>query len=81
MKATGITRRIDSLGRLGIPKEIRDTFGWEEKTQLEIFTDAGDVVVVKRYQPGCQFCGEVDDTKEFHGKLICSKCQTALVGA
>ena len=51
MKATGIVRRIDDLGRVVIPKEIRRTMRIREGEPLEIFTDAGGSVIFKKYSP------------------------------
>ncbi len=51
MKATGIVRRIDDLGRVVIPKEIRRTMRIREGDPLEIYTDAGGLVVFKKYSP------------------------------
>ena len=51
MKATGIVRRIDDLGRVVIPKEIRRTMRIREGDPLEIFTDNDGEVVFKKYSP------------------------------
>ena len=51
MKATGIVRRIDDLGRIVIPKEIRRSFRIREGDPLEIFTDAEGEVIFKKYSP------------------------------
>lgn len=56
MKATGIVRRVDELGRVVIPKEIRRVRGFEEGTPLEIFVDDNDGIVLKLYNPGCDSC-------------------------
>lgn len=74
MKATGIVRRIDDLGRVVIPKEIRRTMGVNEGDPLEIFVD-GQQVNLRKYSPGCYLCGDVDsESKEFYGHQICMKC-------
>lgn len=77
MISTGIVRRVDELGRIVIPKELRRTLDIEEKDALEIFTE-GDSIILKKYQPGCVFCGESKDVKNFKGKHVCSHCITAL---
>lgn len=61
MKATGITRKIDELGRIVLPKELRDMFGWKEKDALEILVDDNNTVVLRKYesQLTCQITGEV----------------------
>lgn len=51
MKATGIVRRVDELGRLVIPKEIRRTMRLAEGTPLEIFTDREGQIILKKYSP------------------------------
>jgi AbrB family transcriptional regulator, transcriptional pleiotropic regulator of transition state genes len=75
MKATGIVRRVDELGRVVIPKELRRTLGIGEKDPLEIFVN-GEQIVLRKYAPGCVLCGSIDDGKlvQLHGKLICIGC-------
>jgi transcriptional pleiotropic regulator of transition state genes len=75
MKATGIVRRIDDLGRVVIPKELRRVHGIEEGDTLEFFVD-DDKIILRRYQPGCFFCGEDESLQSFQGKPICIKCIT-----
>ncbi|UOB81947.1 AbrB/MazE/SpoVT family DNA-binding domain-containing protein (plasmid) [Bacillus sp. ZJS3] len=60
MKATGIVRKVDELGRVVIPKELRDTLGIGIKSPLEIFVD-NENIILKRYSPynACQITGEV----------------------
>ena len=72
MKATGIVRKVDELGRVVIPIELRRTLGIGEKDALEIYVD-GDRIVLKKYKPGCGNCGDVD--VELYGKAnFCGKC-------
>lgn len=73
LKSTGIVRRIDDLGRFVIPKELRDTIGIEIGTSLEVFVD-GDTIILRKYEPGCTFCGSLDGTWRFKGKLVCGHC-------
>lgn len=54
MKATGIVRKIDELGRLVIPKEIRSTHGWESDNLIEIWLDEQGNVVLRKYRPQCR---------------------------
>jgi transcriptional pleiotropic regulator of transition state genes len=61
MKATGIVRRIDDLGRIVIPKEIRKTHGIKEGDPMEIFTDGRDSIVLKKYQPDTWTSDELHD--------------------
>ncbi|PEL52070.1 AbrB/MazE/SpoVT family DNA-binding domain-containing protein [Bacillus toyonensis] len=62
MKATGVTRKVDDLGRVVIPKELRNTLGIKEKAPLEIFVE-GEDIVLQKYQPGgvCALTGDVSN--------------------
>lgn len=73
MKATGITRKVDELGRIVLPKELRTTMDIEVGTPLEIFVD-GESIIVRKYSPACVFCGNAADISEFKGKKVCKKC-------
>ncbi len=81
MKATGVVRRIDDLGRVVIPIELRRTMGWEEKDTVAIFVD-GESVVLRKYEPGCMVCGEADNSLQMIAphKLICSACIAKIAG-
>ncbi|MED1787590.1 AbrB/MazE/SpoVT family DNA-binding domain-containing protein [Brevibacillus laterosporus] len=74
MNAKGIVRKIDDLGRIVIPKELRDSNGLSSGTPMEMFVD-GDRIVLRKYEPGCVLCGSVQDL-EMHksGKLVCKGC-------
>ena len=73
MKSTGVVRKLDNLGRIVIPIELRKTMGIAIKDTLEIFTE-GDEIILKKYHPGCIFCGDVRNLQLFKGKMICEKC-------
>lgn len=77
MKSTGIIRKLDELGRVVIPKEIRNKLNIEEKDPIEIYLD-GESIVLKKYESGCIFCGNTKDLVLYDGKLICKKCVTKL---
>lgn len=80
MKATGIVRKVDELGRVVIPMELRKTLGIGEKDPLEIFVD-GDRILLKKYAPGCSLCGYADDVQQGPaGKLICKDCADQIAG-
>ena len=79
MKTTGIVRKVDELGRVVLPVELRRTLNIEEKDPLEISLD-GDKVILRKYHAACIFCGNEKDLKEFHDKRICRKCCKALTG-
>ncbi len=73
MKSTGIVRKVDELGRIVLPIELRRTLDISEKDSLEIYMD-GAAIVLKKYQPACIFCDSEQDIRVFHGKNICAKC-------
>ena len=75
MKATGIVRRIDDLGRIVIPKEIRRTLHIRETDPMEIFTDAKGQIILKKYEPSCIFCGNAKDIIHYKGKEILAHLQ------
>ncbi len=73
MKSTGIVRKVDELGRIVLPIELRRTLDIEEKEALEIYVD-GASIVLKKYRPSCIFCDSVKNVVVFKGKNICPKC-------
>lgn len=73
MKSTGIVRRVDELGRVVIPIELRRTLEIAEKDALEIYVD-GEHIILKKYQPACIFCGNAKDVENYKGKNICQAC-------
>jgi len=77
IKSTGITRKVDELGRIVIPMELRNKLGIAEKDPLEIFVD-GSSIILKKYNPNCIFCGSSKDLLEFNDSLICTKCQSKI---
>ncbi len=77
MKATGMVRKVDELGRVVLPIELRRTMGIEEKDPVEIFVD-GDRIILKKYEPACVFCGNASEVQHFHGKLVCRECTMAM---
>ena len=77
MKATGMVRNLDQLGRLVIQKETRREFNLNGGDPVEIFTD-GDKIIIKKYAQGCQCCGNMENIKEYKGIKICKKCLNEL---
>ena len=75
MKAIGIVRKTDSLGRVVLPKELRDTMGLPEGTPMEIYVEGGNIIL-KKYQPTCGICGGDDVVETFAkwGIKLCRKC-------
>lgn len=78
MNNTGMIRRVDELGRLVIPIEIRNRFDIKEKDPMEIYVDE-DSIIIKKYETNCLFCGETENLIEFHKKLVCKKCINQLL--
>jgi len=73
MKSTGIVRKVDELGRMVIPIELRRTLGIETRDPLEIYVD-DDKIIFKKYEPACTFCSNAGNTTEFKGKIVCYEC-------
>lgn len=73
MKATGVVRPVDALGRVVIPIELRRNMGIQTDDSLEIFVD-GQYIMLKKYEPACIFCGSNDEIVQVKGKNICGKC-------
>lgn len=73
MKSTGVVRKVDELGRIVLPIELRRTYNIEEKDALEIYVD-GENIVLKKYEPACIFCGDAKNVNNYKGKNICAGC-------
>ena len=73
MRSTGITRKVDDLGRFVLPIEIRRSLDIKENDALEIFTDENHIVL-KKYVPACTFCGEAENVVLFEEKRVCRRC-------
>lgn len=73
MKSTGIVRKVDELGRVVIPIELRRNLDINVKDALEIFVD-GEQIILKKYAPACIFCGQAKDVTSYKGKNICPAC-------
>lgn len=73
MKSTGIIRRVDELGRVVIPIEIRNKFNIVEKDPIEIYVDRSSIIL-KKFEPNCIFCGNTKNLIEYNDKLICENC-------
>lgn len=77
MKSTGIVRKVDELGRIVLPIELRRTLDIAEKDSLEIYVD-DNRIILKKYEPTCVFCGSSKDVLTFKGKNICPICLNEL---
>lgn len=73
MKSTGVVRRVDNLGRVVFPIELRRALDIKERDAMEIYTE-GEQIILKKYEPACVFCGEAKDVTNFKGKNICKSC-------
>ncbi len=73
MKATGIVRNVDELGRIVIPKEIRRQMDISNNDPVEIFVE-GDKIILTKYHSNCTFCGGSIGISDFKGKRICADC-------
>jgi len=80
MKSTGIVRKVDELGRVVLPIELRRTLDINEKDALEIYVD-GATIILKKYEPACIFCDNAKDVIVYHGKNICKECMLTLKNA
>lgn len=78
MKPTGITRRVDDVGRVVIPRELLYTLGINTKDKMEMYVE-GVYIVLKKYTASCHFCGSLVVEHELHGKLICNICVVDLL--
>lgn len=74
MKSTGIVRKVDELGRIVLPIELRRTLDISEKDALEIYVD-GSSIILKKYEPACVFCGNANNVSVFKNKNICETCR------
>ena len=73
MKATGIVRKVDELGRIVLPIELRRTLDIAERDSLEIYVGDNSIILTK-YQPTCIFCGDTKNVITYRGKMICEVC-------
>jgi len=77
MKSTGIVRKVDELGRIVLPIELRRTLDIAERDALEIFV-SDDTIMMKKYQPTCIFCDGAKNITTYKGKNVCTACISGL---
>lgn len=77
MKASGFVRKLDELGRIVLPADLRRSLDIGERDSLEIFVEEG-AIVLKKYRPSCVFCGECKDVIQFKGRNVCPACRKEL---
>ncbi|MDR1354482.1 MAG: AbrB/MazE/SpoVT family DNA-binding domain-containing protein [Oscillospiraceae bacterium] len=73
MKALYIVRKVDELGRVVLPMELRRTLDISENDSLEFFVE-NDKIIIKKYEPACMFCHNASDLTVFKGRNICKQC-------
>lgn len=73
MKSIGIIRKVDELGRIVLPIELRRTLDIAERDELEIYLD-DDKVVLRKYEPSCIFCGSPRSLVSYRGRNVCMEC-------
>ena len=78
MKATGMVKQIDEMGRIVIPREIKRSMGIQDRDHLEIFVE-DNKIILKKYQPGCIFCGNTEQIVTFKGKMVCLDCKKEML--
>ncbi len=78
MKATGIVRKVNDLGKIAIPIELRRPMGINIKDDMEIYVDE-DNIILKKYEPVCLFCGNTKNLKHSGNRIVCTDCINRLV--
>ena len=73
MKSTGIVRKVDELGRIVLPAELRRTLDIGERDELEIYLE-NDKIILQKFEPSCIFCGSAHRLVAYHGKNVCQEC-------
>lgn len=79
MRNNGVVRKMDDLGRIVIPMEIRRIMGIAERDALVISLNENEIVM-RKYEQGCLFCGSNQGLREFRGKAVCADCIGELNG-
>lgn len=73
MKSTGIIRKLDELGRIVLPVELRKNLDIKEKDPMEISTN-NDCIILRKKIDSCVFCSSSTNLNIFKSKYICNKC-------
>lgn len=77
MKSTGIVRKVDELGRIVLPMELRRIFDLNPKDPIEIYTE-DDMIILKKFTCNCVFCGSGEDIINYKSKAVCLECMKNL---
>lgn len=78
MKSTGIVRKIDELGRVVLPMELRNKLKIKERDPMEIFVD-GSSIILKKFESNCTFCGNTKKLISYKDKLVCENCLQTMI--
>lgn len=78
MKSTGIIRKVDDLGRIVLPIELRRTLDIAERDELEIYME-NDQIILQKYEPACIFCGSAQGLISHRGKNVCQDCVKLMI--
>lgn len=78
MKSTGIVRKVDELGRIVLPIELRRVLDISERDELEIYME-NDHIILKKYEPSCTFCASSQGLTNYKGKNVCLSCIRNLI--
>lgn len=78
MKSTGIIRKVDDLGRIVLPIELRRTLDISERDELEICME-NDRIILRKYEPDCVFCGSFQNLIQYRSKNVCEDCIKRLI--
>ena len=78
LKATEIVRKVDELGRIVIPIELRRTMGINLKDDMEIYVDT-DNIILKKFEPTCLFWGNTENLRHTDNRIVCTDCINRLV--
>jgi len=73
MKSTGVVRKMDDLGRIVIPIELRRTLDIALRDSLEIYVEK-DKIILRKFHPACIFCNDARDVVSYKDKLVCKNC-------
>lgn len=73
MKSTGIIRKVDELGRIVLPIELRRTLDIAERDELEIYME-NDRIILQKFEPACVFCGSFRGLLSYRRKNVCQDC-------
>lgn len=77
MKSKGILKSVDELGRIVLPKTMRENLGIDIRDKVELFVE-GDRIILQKYVPACIFCDATENIVLFNGKRLCAECLEGL---